>query len=320
MDKAEMAAQADAILRAEGLIAGGDAPVSSSSEEPAVPEVTPPVEGGQPAVEAGSDDAKATPEEIKFPAWVPEGSKEAREAAFGAMEDRRVSIERDATEKWMAAKELERDAKRWQALTKDKDKAPKVLAILEEPSAPPVDPRLALLAETMGEDAAKAVLGLIDDRAEQRVSKVITERFDAPSQHRAQVDEAGLAFRQELGNRVSDAEFNLAVKSVALELGGSPDNLEAAYAQLTPANVKTYLSLALKAVKAATPTAPAASPPKAPVSRPASVQSNGMAHDSKADPAWKLENRVPRPGEQAAETMRRAGVTEADVQRLMQSM
>ena len=344
MNNAERVALADAALEAikggEPLTftdvapAGGDTPTPSASGQPTTETVTPaPTEAGKPDEVAGSDVSTTTQEQIVFPAWVPEGSKEAfrglskeaREAAFRAIEDRKVSIEADATRKWEEAATVKREAALWRTLRDDPVKGPEVLKILEAPKPAGIDPRMVKLTETLGEDAATLIAELIDAKADEKadvkVKAALHERLDAPNEHVGHVNEAATEFRSRLGNRVSDEEFEAAKQVVGRSLGWSPETPNAPYEILNPQNVAHYLSTALQAIRASSkPQTPAASPPKAPVAKPASVQSNGMATDTKALPPWKVENRPPKHGEAAAWTMRKAGITDADVDRMIRSM
>lgn len=337
MSKPENVALADAILAGDVQFdftpppetkPEGDTPKAGSSEAP-TPEPVTPADGGKQEDGAGSDAANTTPEAtVAFPAWLPEEAKgafaglpeEARGVLAKAMDERKRSIEADATDKWMKAAEAEKDAKKWRSLVSDPVKGPKVLAALEAQSEPQTDPVLTRLNDLLGEDAAKAIIEAVEARGAATAKAVVHERIDAPQELRAQVNDAAFAYRERLGTKVSDAEFAQAVKTVGVSLGYTDDNPHAPYRVLTPENVAHHLSVALTAIKAAPKAALPTSPPKPPAPKPASIPSNGMALDTKSEPAWKRENRAPKPGEQASHTIRRHGLTEADIERAMRAM
>ena len=340
MNNAERVALADAAIAAEKggepltfTVPGtpeGDTAVPSASDKPAAVPVTPqPVAGEAPGKDAGPEVTQTPVAEtpIEFPTWVTGGtkevlrglSKEQREVVIRDMDAKRVSLEQDATTKWTEAAEVKKDADRWRRLRDDPVRGPKVLEILETADAPAVDPRVSMLKETLGDDVATAVLGLIDAGAESKARAVVHQRVDAPNEHVKHVNAAADAAAKELG--LTAAEYATARKQIGSSLGYTEADPLAPYAALTTANVRSYLALAAISLRANAP-APAAqaSPPSPPVAKPASVQSNGMALGTKTEPAWRREKRMPRLGEQAADTMRRNGLTDADVDRLMRTM
>ena len=341
MNKAERVALADAAIAAEKggepltfvapAPAAGDTPTPSASDKPATEAVTPtPAEAGTPqevvAPEVSTATAGAT-DAVVFPTWVPERSKEAlrslskdsRDAVLADMDARRVSLERDATEKWMKAKEVEGAASKWNALVSDPVKGPRVLEILEATVTPAVDPRLAKLAEVLGDDAAAAIVDMVGAKASEVSSKIIHEKVEAPVEHIDHVNKAASVVAKQLG--LSDVEYAEARRVVGVKLGWTPDDQDAPYRTLTTENVGLYLAFAADIVRA-TPKAPAAaaSLPKPQVAKPASPQSNGMTIDTKQDPPWVREQRPAKYGERSAWTMRKAGVSEADVERAMRNM
>ena len=330
-DAAKVAALEEA-MRGSGLLPGLDAPIPSgdtvvakSSEEPAVAPVTP---EGTPVEVVGSDVVEPAKEpEVEVPAWLAESAKEAwkanpalRDAVAAEIKSQKDGIMADATEKWMKAAELREQAKdaiAFQANLKADPAKWDAIQKIVTPPAVPVDPIKAKLVEMFGEDAGAAITEAIDKKATEKAKGIVHETVHGPLEHKDRVNATLASYRQALGNRITEDEWTTAMESVAVAHGWTPEDPDAAYRSVDEQQVVPLMRTALIMQQKLKPQA---SPPKALGKQPASVKSTGMASGTTSPKPWETRGTPPTKAELRAETLRRNGVTAADVERMIQSM